>query len=109
MIGVNAVAGVLYYFFYFPPTFHMKFSHRDKFQQLKDLDYVGAFLFTAGLLLFLMGLSWGGSVSYKGPDISHSILINSGLRMEICAYHFHNRHWIRSFDRLWYLGMFRAA
>jgi Fungal trichothecene efflux pump (TRI12) len=65
MIGINAVSGVLYYLFYFPPTFSMKFSNRDKLQQLKGLDFVGLFLFTAGLLLFLMGLSWGGSVSKR--------------------------------------------
>ena len=63
MVGVNAASALLYFLFYTPPTFHMKFRNRTKMQQLKDFDFVGMFLFTAGLLLFLMGLSWGGSVS----------------------------------------------
>jgi hypothetical protein len=66
----------MYFFFYFPPTFHMKFSNRTKMQQLKDLDYFGVFLFAAGLLLFLMGLSWGGSVYpwKSAPTISALVI-----------------------------------
>lgn len=31
-------------------------------QQFKDFDFVGCFFFTGGLLLFVMGLSWGGEI-----------------------------------------------
>jgi hypothetical protein len=31
-------------------------------QELRDVDYVGIFLFTGGALLFLLGLSWGGEL-----------------------------------------------
>lgn len=65
MVAVNAVSGILYFFFYHPPTFEIKFTSRTKMQQLKNFDYIGTFLFAAGLLLFMMGLSWGGSVSHK--------------------------------------------
>src|ERR1700743_2149596 len=61
MIIINFVSGALFFFFYFPPTFHEKFRNRDPIQQLKDFDYVGTLLFVGGFLLFLMGLSWGGS------------------------------------------------
>jgi hypothetical protein len=30
-------------------------------QELREMDFGGLFLFTAGSLLFLLGLSWGGS------------------------------------------------
>lgn len=63
MIAVNAVAATLYFFFYHPPTFSMKFAKRTIGQQVKLFDYVGALLFVAGLLLFLLGLTSGGSVS----------------------------------------------
>lgn len=63
MIAVNGVAAALYFFFYHPPTFHMKFNNRTVTQQLALFDYVGALLFVAGLLLFLLGLTSGGSVS----------------------------------------------
>ena len=62
MIIVNFLSGALFFFFYFPPTFHEKFRDRSKLQQLKELDYVGIVLFVGGFLVFLLGLSWGGSV-----------------------------------------------
>jgi len=62
MIIINFISGLLFYFFYFPPTFHMKFQERTVMQQLRDFDYVGTVLFVAGFTLFLLGLSWGGGV-----------------------------------------------
>lgn len=62
MIIINFLSGALYFFFYHPPTFNMKYKNRSKMQQLKDFDFVGCLLFTAGLILFVMGLSWGGSL-----------------------------------------------
>jgi len=62
MIIVNAISGILYFFFYHPPTFEMKHKRRSKMQVFKDFDFIGCLLFTAGLLLFVMGLSWGGSL-----------------------------------------------
>jgi hypothetical protein len=62
MIILNFVSGALFFFFYFPPTFEEKFQNRTRKQQLKDFDYVGTFLFVAGLTLFILGLSWGGGV-----------------------------------------------
>jgi MFS family permease len=62
MIAVNFASGVLFYFFYHPPTFSEKFRNRSRRQQIQEFDYVGTFLFLGGLILFLLGLSWGGSV-----------------------------------------------
>ncbi|KAK3081178.1 hypothetical protein LTS18_009373 [Coniosporium uncinatum] len=64
MIIINFISGLLFYFFYFPPTFHMKFQERTVMQQLRDFDYVGTVLFVAGFTLFLLGLSWGGGENY---------------------------------------------
>lgn len=60
MLILNAVSGALYFLFYFPPEFHEKFRNRSKWQQFKEFDFIGCLLFAAGLLLFVMGLSWGG-------------------------------------------------
>jgi hypothetical protein len=60
MIIFNFVSGLLFFLFYFPPTFKMKFNDRTKMQQVKDFDYVGTILFLGGFILFLLGLSWGG-------------------------------------------------
>ncbi|KAJ5916116.1 hypothetical protein N7504_000131 [Penicillium tannophilum] len=51
----------LWFFFYHPPSFtqlHGKEFTRRK--QLAQLDYIGMFLLVAGLVLFLLGVSWGG-------------------------------------------------
>jgi hypothetical protein len=37
-------------------------GRKTKTQVLKEFDYIGLVLFIGGLLVFLIGLSWGGSV-----------------------------------------------
>ena len=47
--------------FYHPPDFYeLHNRRRTRWQEIKELDYIGIFLYSGGLLLFLMGLSWGG-------------------------------------------------
>ena len=56
----------------------MKYKNRSKIQQLKDFDFVGCLLFTAGLLLFVMGLSWGGSLyPWKSGHVIGTIVAGS--------------------------------
>jgi MFS family permease len=47
---------------YFPPTFNMKHPGERLKDYVTTFDYVGLFLFVGGLLIFLLGLSWGGSL-----------------------------------------------
>jgi hypothetical protein len=76
MIIINAASGLLFYFFYYPPTFEMKFQGRTKTQQLKDFDYIGTVLFVAGFVLFLLGLSWGGSVyPWKSAHVISTMVV----------------------------------
>lgn len=42
---------------YFPPNFRMINSEMTKMQELKELDYVGLVLYSAGLILILLGFS----------------------------------------------------
>ncbi|KAF2165625.1 hypothetical protein M409DRAFT_23917 [Zasmidium cellare ATCC 36951] len=58
-IIVAGMAVVLFFLFYHPPTFHLLHSNRSRLEQLKRQDGVGFILFTGGLILFIMGLSWG--------------------------------------------------
>jgi MFS family permease len=60
-IGVAGAAVVTLYFFYHPPTFEHLHVNRSKMEQVKRQDAVGLVLFTGGLILFIMGLNWGGS------------------------------------------------
>ncbi|CAK7215234.1 hypothetical protein SBRCBS47491_002413 [Sporothrix bragantina] len=62
LIALNAITTALFFFFYHPPTFRMKHASANKKKFIKDFDYLGIFLVTLGLLLFLMGISWGGTL-----------------------------------------------
>jgi hypothetical protein len=54
--AVIALVGTLY--FYHPPR--RIFLDRTKLQILGELDYVGLFLYTAGVVLFLLAIGWAG-------------------------------------------------
>ncbi|KAF2644408.1 fungal trichothecene efflux pump [Massarina eburnea CBS 473.64] len=60
-VVVNLIAVLLYFFFYHPPTYEMlHIGGKSKLRQLKTLDWMGIFLFSTGLVVFLIGLNWGG-------------------------------------------------
>jgi MFS family permease len=63
VLAINAASLVCWVAFYFPPTFEQKHKNdvNSKMYWVKNFDYVGTFLFTAGIVIFLLGLSWGGS------------------------------------------------
>lgn len=62
---------ILLFFFYHPPTFNMLHERKSKWSQIKELDYIGTFLWISGLTLFLIGVSWGGGL-YPSASLSHS-------------------------------------
>ncbi|KIW08472.1 uncharacterized protein PV09_01374 [Verruconis gallopava] len=62
-IGIicNALALIFYQFFYHPPKYDQLHVHGKTIaQQLKEFDYVGLVLYLAGVVILLIGLSWGG-------------------------------------------------
>lgn len=50
--------------FYHPPAFKTKHSSdgRTPMELLRSFDWIGLFLFIAGCTLFIVGVSWGGSL-----------------------------------------------
>jgi MFS family permease len=58
MTAINGVGTICWFLFYHPPTFGQLHRGKSLMKFVKDFDYVGFILFTAGTLLFLMGLSW---------------------------------------------------
>lgn len=62
IIAINCFSTLCWVLFYHPPTFRMKHKSTSRMTILRKFDYVGLILFTGGFLIFLMGLSWGGSV-----------------------------------------------
>ncbi|KAH6666677.1 fungal trichothecene efflux pump [Halenospora varia] len=59
-IGYGAFSLIGTALVYFPPS-HPRPDGKTKWQEFKELDFVGAFLFIAGLAVFLFGLNSGGS------------------------------------------------
>ncbi|KAJ4357516.1 uncharacterized protein N0V89_002092 [Didymosphaeria variabile] len=77
-IIVVGLAIILLFFCYHPPTFDLLHEHKSKKQQMKELDYPGMFLWTAGLVLFLMGISWGGGIyPWKSAAVICAIVIGA--------------------------------
>jgi len=57
MMGVAIILQIL---FYRPPSFRqLHGSERTRMQELKRVDWIGMLLIVAGLVLFLLGVSWG--------------------------------------------------
>lgn len=77
-INIIAVglAIILLYLFYHPPTFNLLHRRKTKRQLLMQLDYPGIFMWTAGLTIFLMGISWGGTIyPWNSAAVISSIII----------------------------------
>jgi hypothetical protein len=60
LIALNAVSTLVFYLCYRPPSFGMKHGSARQIEFIKHFDYIGLLLMTLGVMLFLMGLSWGG-------------------------------------------------
>lgn len=60
-VVTNGVAAACWFLFYTPPNFHMKHANKTRMDLVKNFDYIGTFFFISGFVLFLLGLSWGGS------------------------------------------------
>lgn len=56
-------------------------------QQVKDFDYIGTFLFLAGFIPFLLGLSWGGGVyPWKSAAVISTMVIGGVLMIVFACY-----------------------
>lgn len=61
-IGIHGASTLLWLLFYFPPEFEHLHRNRTRMSELRDMDFGGIFLFLAGSVLFVLGLSWGGQL-----------------------------------------------
>lgn len=62
MTVFHACALVFLFLVYHPPSFETihRSDSKTKLQLLRELDFGGLFLFSAGCVLFLLGVNWGG-------------------------------------------------
>lgn len=79
--GVICFVGTLV--FYIPPLKPLR--DRTRMELLAELDYIGIFLYTSGLTLFLLGLGWGG-VSYPWKSAAVLAPLILGALIFICCF-----------------------
>jgi hypothetical protein len=53
LLIANGLTALLYAVFYFPPNFHQKHGTDTVIRWIKNYDYIGMFLYLAGLLLLV--------------------------------------------------------
>jgi MFS family permease len=87
-IIISTISGVLYQFFYHPPTYDQLHVHgKTRWQMFKELDFVGIFLFISGTVVFLIGLSWGGQAyPWKSAAVICSLVIGALLLVAFALY-----------------------
>jgi hypothetical protein len=59
--ALNGMSLIMCILFYHPVNQYITEEGRTRWQQVKSFDFTGIGLFTSGLVLFLLGLSFGGS------------------------------------------------
>lgn len=64
MTGFQTLNLLGVFFFYHPPSFKVKQAEhgKTKRQLLQEFDWIGLILFLAGCTLFIVGISWGGTL-----------------------------------------------
>ncbi|KAF9887642.1 hypothetical protein FE257_009735 [Aspergillus nanangensis] len=77
---LNAIAGgvslILFASCYFPPDFHMINSDMTRMQELKELDYGGLILYSAGLVLVVLAFLWGeGTYPWDSAHVIATLVI----------------------------------
>lgn len=82
------------FFFYYPPARPQHDYEKSRWQQFKDLDYPGLILYSAGLTIMLIGLSWGGSVAHPWKSASTLVPLILGFFL-LCACFIYDYLWAK--------------
>ena len=60
---------------------------KSKLKQLKTLDWIGIFLFSTGLVVFLIGMNWGGSAyPWKSGHVLGALFAGFGTLVAFCLW-----------------------
>ena len=84
---LQGIALVLMVLFYHPPSF--KQLHGDKrtyMDELRRVDWIGMLLLVAGLVLFLLGVSWGGQPLPWSSSRILGLIITGGILLIIFGF-----------------------
>ncbi|KAF2396913.1 MFS general substrate transporter [Trichodelitschia bisporula] len=87
LIALNALITVAWVLCYHPPDFKMKHGNARKWQYIKEFDYIGLLMVVLGMLLFLMGISWGGVLyPWKSAHVISTIVVGFALLVAFVLY-----------------------
>ena len=86
-IGYGAFSFIGTFFVYFPPS-HPRLDGKTKWQEFKELDFIGLFLFTIGLVLFLVGMGYLGQSTYSTSLVASTTVIGGVLFIGAFIYDF---------------------
>lgn len=86
--GVLSMIGTI--LFYFPPARPQHDFEKTRWQEIKEIDYVGCALYTAGLTIFLIGLTWAGQPAHpwKSASVLAPIIVGFALLVACFVYDF---------------------
>ncbi|OQV06727.1 hypothetical protein CLAIMM_11260 [Cladophialophora immunda] len=56
--------------FYYPPERPQHDFEKSRWQEVREIDFVGCILYTGGLTTFLVGISWAGSSTHPWKSVS---------------------------------------
>ncbi|KAI1046246.1 hypothetical protein LB505_009877 [Fusarium chuoi] len=85
-IIVQAISLVGTALFYWPTTHPQGDFEKSRWTQFREIDWIGLGLFTAGLAVFLIGLTWGGTTSHPWKSASTIVPIVLGLFTIVAAF-----------------------
>ncbi|KAF2821735.1 MFS general substrate transporter, partial [Ophiobolus disseminans] len=72
----QAIAVILFFFCYHPPSYSQLHEGKSIQKQLAELDYGGIVLFAGGLVSLVLGLSWGGGLyPWKSASVIAPLVI----------------------------------
>ncbi|KAK0662892.1 putative MFS-type transporter C16A3.17c [Lasiodiplodia hormozganensis] len=74
--------------FYFPPSRPRRDYEKSRWDEFRELDWIGLFLFTAGLTILLVGLTYLGKSSYSKALVGSTITIGALVTIACFVYDF---------------------
>lgn len=76
------------YVFYYPPSRPQHDYERSRWQQFKELDFVGLFLFATGLTVFLVGMTDLGHTTYSVTRVAVTVSLGAVIFIASFVYDF---------------------
>ncbi|CAK7206829.1 hypothetical protein SEUCBS139899_009635 [Sporothrix eucalyptigena] len=84
--SVIVIAGTAY--FYYPPSRPQYDYEKSRWDQFRELDFIGLGLFATGLTIFLVGITYLGRSDYSAAMVASTIIVGALVFFGCFAYDF---------------------